>query len=51
MAAADAAPQTAAAPAAKPAGAKRRVTYTSFEANTWQATFEQSGEAPVGTSD
>lgn len=43
MAAADAAPQTAAAPAVKSACAKRRVTYTSFEANTWQATFQQSG--------
>lgn len=46
MEAAGAAPQKVPepAPAAAPQQAKRRVTYTSYEVNTFEATFEQSGE-------
>lgn len=51
MAAAEAASQTAPAPAADAAQkAVRRVTYTSYEVNTWQATFEQSGASPQHAS-
>ena len=35
-------PQTEAAPPAAQTGT-RRVTYTSYEVNSWEATFEQSG--------
>jgi hypothetical protein len=51
MAAAEATSQTAPASAADaPHKATRRVTYTSYEVNTWQATFEQSGASPQHTS-